>query len=165
MSGNKKPTTVEVAQRIIRPVLDKMGLTLWDTRFEKEGSSWYLRYFVDKEDAHVTIGELEEVSRAVDKLLDEEDPISQSYVLEVSSPGMERALVRDEHFARYAGHDVAVRLIRPVEGVRDFVGRLMGKSGDEITILLDEDVEMVIKKAEAAYIRLYIDFETGGLDK
>jgi len=163
LAGNKKPNTVQIAQGLIRPVLDEMGLELWDTRFEKEGSAWFLRYFIDKEGG-VTIQDCEAVSRAVDKLLDEADPISQSYILEVSSPGVERRLVKDEHFTRYAGHDVAVRLIRPVDGARDFVGRLIGKQGDEITILLDGDVEMVFAKNEAAYIRLYIDFETGGLD-
>jgi len=163
LSEKKKSGTVETARRLIQPVLDEMGIELWDTRFEKEGSSWFLRYFIDKEGG-VTIGDCEAVSCAVDQLLDEADPISQSYVLEVSSPGVERRLVRDEHFARYEGHMVVVRLIRPVDGVREFVGRLAGKRGDAITILLEEDVEMVFDKSETAFIRLYIDFETGGLD-
>jgi len=164
LAGNKKPNTVQIAQGLIRPVLDEMGLELWDTRFEKEGSAWFLRYFIDKEGG-VTIQDCEAVSRAVDKLLDEADPITQSYILEVSSPGVERQLTKDAHFARYAGHAVRVRLIRPVDGARDFTGVLAGKDGDEITVLLEDDVEMTFLKSEAAYVRLYIDFETGGLER
>lgn len=163
MAHSKKPNTVEIAERIIRPVLEGLGLELWDTRFEKEGGTWFLRYFIDKEGG-VNINDCEQVSKAVDQLLDDADPIAHSYTLEVSSPGIERKLLKDAHFDRYVGHDVAVRLIRPVEGVRDFVGRLVGKRGDEITIALDDDVEMAFTQAETAYIRLYIDYGTGGLD-
>ncbi len=154
---------MEIAEKLIAPVLKELGLELWDVHFEKEGSSWFLRYFIDKEGG-VTIGDCEAVSRAVDKLLDEADPIDQSYVLEVSSPGVERRLTRDAHFAQFAGHLVAVRLIRPVEGMRDFVGTLSGKNGDTITILLEDDVEMNYTKNEAAWTKLYFDFKTGGLD-
>lgn len=163
MAQQKKPNTVQVAERIIKPVLDELGLELWDTRYEKEGSLWFLRYFIDK-DGGVTINDCEAASKAVSKLLDDADPIDQSYVLEVSSPGIERQLVKDWHFARYLGQEVSVRLIRPVDGVRDFVGALQSKSGDSITILLDEDVEMAFTMAEAAFIKLYVDFETGGLE-
>lgn len=164
MAGGKKTSTVDTARRIIQPVLDQMGLELWDTRFEKEGSSWFLRYFIDKEGG-VTIQDCENVSRAVERLLDEADPISQSYILEISSPGIERKLIRDEHYARYIGHDVLVRLIRPVQGMRDFVGALTAKNGDDITIRLDEDTEMTFRKSEAAFVRLYVDFDSGGLER
>lgn len=160
-----KGNTAKVAERLIRPILEEFGLELWDVRFEKEGGSWFLRYFIDREGG-VSIGDCERVSRAVDKLLDEADPIEQSYVLEVSSPGIERALVKDRHFARYLGHPVHVRLIRPAEGTgtRDFVGELLGKEGDAVTVLLDGDVEMTFYQSEAAFIKLYAEFETGGLE-
>jgi ribosome maturation factor RimP len=159
----KKAATVDIARRLAAPILEELGLQLWDVRFEKEGSGWYLRYFIDKEGG-ININDCEAVSRRVDALLDEEDPIQQSYVLEVSSPGIERQLVKDWHFERYIGQKVAVRLIRPVEGVRDFIGTLVGKVGDNITILLEDDVQMTYETGEAAYTRLYIDFMTGGQD-
>ena len=90
--------------------------------------------------------------------MDEADPISQSYYLEVSSPGIERALVKDWHFARYIGAPVSVRLIR----VRDFVGELTAYEDGKITVLLEDDVEMTFDKSEAAFVRLYDDFTTGG---
>lgn len=156
--------TVQTAEKLIAPIIKERGLELWDVRFEKEGSQWYLRYLIDKEDG-VNIGDCEYVSRAVEKLLDDTDPIDQSYILEVGSPGIERELVKDWHFERYAGYGVQVRLIRAVDGKRDFTGELLQKNGDDIKILLDGEVEMCFQKAEAASIRLAADYETGGLDE
>lgn len=156
-----KENTAQAAERLILPLLQEKSLRLWDVRFEKEGGNWYLRYFIDK-DGGVTIQDCEDVSRAVEKLLDEADPIDHAYILEVGSPGIERELTRDWHFAEYAGKTVNIRLIRPVEGLRDFTGELLGISDGVITILLDGDIEMSFIKKETAYIRLYADFESGG---
>lgn len=157
MASGKKGSTTAVAARLAQPILDEMGLELWDLRFEKEGSLWYLRYFIDKEGG-VTIDDCEQFSRAIDKKLDDEDPIDQSYTLEVSSPGIERELTRDWHFARCMGQPIAVRLIRPVEGVRDFVGTLTGYQDGSVTMLLPEDVEMTFEKGEASFVRIYNDY-------
>lgn len=162
MAGNKKPNTVTVCEELARPVLDELGLTLWDLRFEKEGSTWFLRYLIDKEGG-VTIADCENFSRSVDVLLDRADPIAQSYTLEVSSPGIERELCRPWHFERCAGQRVTVRLIRPVDGQRDFEGLLGGLEDDRVTLLLEDDVEMSFAKGEAAYIRLYDDYDGGQL--
>ena len=122
-----------------------------------------MRYFVDREEGGVTIGDLEQVSGRVGKLLDEADPISQSYTLEVCSPGIERRLCKDWHYQRYLGALVNVRLVRPVEGRRDFTGTLIAKEKDAVTIHLEpEDTEMVFGTNEAAYVRLYAQFEFGG---
>lgn len=158
MAKGRKESTVQIAERLIKPIIEERGLVLWDTRFEKEGSQWYLRYFIDK-DGGVNIGDCEFVSRAIDKLLDTADPIEQSYVLEVSSPGIERELVKDWHFDEYTGYEVQVRLIRAVNGKRDFTGELLSKDGDEIKILLGDGVEMSFSKSEAAGVRLVGDYE------
>lgn len=163
LAKQKKPNTVAIARQLAEPVLAEKGLELWDVRYEKEGSSWFLRYFIEKEGG-VNIQDCVDVSRAVEKLLDEADPIEGSYTLEVSSPGVERELVKDWHFQRYIGSDVHVRLIRPVEGLRDFTGRLVSKDEENITIELDEEAQMVFTKAEASYIKLYADFGIGGLE-
>lgn len=114
LATSKKPNTVEVVTALAKPVVEQMGLQLWDVRFEKEGASWYLRIFIDKEGG-VTIDDCENLSRAMDQILDDADPISQSYYFEVSSPGIGRDLVRPWHFQRYLGQDVQVKLIRPVK--------------------------------------------------
>ena len=161
MAAVKKPNTVAVATQLAQPVLEELGLKLWDVRFEKEGSIWFLRYFLEK-DGGINIQDCENFSRAVSKLLDEADPIEQSYYLEVSSPGVERELVKDWHFQEYLGEDVNVRLIRPVEGIRDFTGKLLSLEGDLVTILMEgeqEDLEMSFHRSEAAFVRLVDHFD------
>lgn len=158
MPNKKKESTVQIAERLVMPIIEERGLLLWDVRFEKEGSLWYLRYFIDKEGG-VNINDCEYVSRAVDKLLDAADPIEQSYTLEVSSPGIERELIKDKHYDAYLGYDVNVRLIRAVDGKRDFAGELVRRDGSEITIMLDDEVEMSFSKSEAASVKLAGDYE------
>lgn len=152
-----KQTTVEKATELAQGLLTEMGLSLWDVTFAKEGSVWVLCYLLDKEGG-ITIDDCEQFSRAIDKLLDESDPIEQNYTLEVSSPGVERELCRDWHFESCMGELVSVRLIRPVEGVRDFVGTLTGYADGMVTLLLDEESEMQVNRNETAFIRLYYEF-------
>jgi len=159
----KKKNTATVAEELAAPVLQQMGLTLWDVVYEKEGNGWYLRYFIDKEGG-VDINDCEAFSRAVEVVLDEADPIDGSYTLEVSSPGIERELTRDWHFEALMGETLFVRLIRPVEGVRDFIGTLTAYENNTLSLLLDEETEMNVERSEAAFIRLYNDF-TGGTHK
>ena len=161
MANAKKPNTVETVARLAQPILDGAGVRLWDLRYEKEGSLWYLRVFIDKEGG-VTIDDCEAVSRPLSQKLDEEDPIAQRYVLEVSSPGVGRELTRPWHFEKYLGSLVQVRLIRPVEGVRDFTGTLQGLQDGVVSLLLDEETEMEFRREEAAFIRLTDEQETGG---
>lgn len=158
MAGEKKQNTAAACEALAAPVAEELGILLWDTVFEKEGAGWYLRYLVDKDDG-ITIDECEAFSRRMSDLLDKEDPISQAYTLEVGSPGIERKLTKEWHFARYMGEDVLVRLIRPVEGIRDFVGTLTAYDAAQgVTVRLDDDMEMNFTLSETAYVRLYIEF-------
>lgn len=156
MSSGKK-TTVEAAAELAAELIAQMGLILWDVTFAKEGSVWVLCYLVDKEGG-ININDCEEFSRSMDKLLDDADFIDQSYTLEVSSPGVERELTQERHYTECMGKVVNVRLIRPVEGVRDFTGELVGYSDGVITIALDEETEMELKRSEAAFVRLHYEF-------
>jgi ribosome maturation factor RimP len=154
----KKETTAQIAERLIAPVLAEAGLSLWDVRFEKEGGSWYLRYFIDKPGG-VNIGDCELVSRAVEKLLDEADPIEQSYVLEVGSPGVERELTTDWHFEKYMGEKVTVRLYSAANGSREHVGELLGRTEEGITIKTAYGAEAAFTKKQIASVRLYDDYD------
>ena len=171
-----KKNTAAVAEELAQPILDEMGLLLWDVVYEKEGSGWYLRYYVDKEGG-IDINSCEAFSRAVEKALDavlsgtgENSSLvcavtaEGSYTLEVSSPGIERQLTRDWHFEALMGEQLLVRLIRPVEGVRDFIGTLSAYTDGVLTLLLDEETEMNVERGETAFIRLYNDF-SGGVSK
>ena len=156
-SKNRKSNTVENVTALVQPIIEEMGLSLWDVRFLKEGAEWYLRIFIDK-DSGVTIEDCENVTRAVDAPLDELDPIEQNYILEVSSPGIERELVKPAHFDAFLGAKIMLRLIRPDDcGQRDYQGTLTAHDKDTVTLAC-EGTERVINKKDTVYIKLD-DFE------
>lgn len=151
MSG-KKVNTTERVRAIAEPIAKSLGLDVWDVRFLKEGADWYLRVFIEKEGG-VSIDDCVNMSHALDKPLDEEDFISQSYILEVSSPGVERELKNAEHYAKSVGKRVKIKTIRPIDGVREFKGVLKSFEGSNLLINLGER-EILFNKKELAYIRL-----------
>lgn len=156
MAGNKHGgNTVATVTKIVKPIAEQLGLILWDVRFVKEGASWYLRIFIDKEGG-VTLDDCETMSRAINDPLDEADPISQAYFLEVSSPGIERELTRPEHFEAMKGRDVAVNLYRPTaDGEKEIIAELVGLSGDAIVLADLDGVQFEINKKDAVSVKLY----------
>lgn len=134
----KKPGVIALCTEIARPVAAEMGLLLWDVRFEKEGGSHFLRYFIDKPGG-VTIDDCERFSRAVDPLLDEADPIAEAYYLEVSSPGIERSLKTPEHFVAFIGRKIVIKLYQPIEGRKELVGTLSDYSAEDKRLVLTEE--------------------------
>lgn len=149
--------TVGIVSDLIAPLIKEQDLILWDVRFEKEGSLWLLRIIIDKKPNGVSIDDCEKLSRPVDKLLDQVDPIEQSYCLEVSSAGLERELTKDWHFEESIGELVQVKLIRPYNGEREFIGKLIKYESNQITIERENDV-YTFAKNETAYIRWYVEF-------
>ena len=131
--GSKGGNTVAAVETLARPVVEGMGISLWDVVFEKEGADWNLCLLIDK-DGGVDLDDCEKVSRAIDPMLDELDPIEQSYYLVVSSPGVNRLLTKPAHFFQYLGCPVLVRTIRPVDGARDFSGVLKSFSEGILTL-------------------------------
>lgn len=148
-----KQNTAQRVEEIIKPFADELGLEIWDVRFAKEGTDWYLRIFIDKEGG-ISIDDCVDLTHAVTKPLDEADPISQSYILEVSSPGVERELTRDEHFKKYVGSAVMLRAIRPVDGVRDFNGIMTAYEDKKITVKLEDEAEITFDKKDISYVKL-----------
>ena len=157
--SSKKPNTVEKVTGIIAPVADEMNLTLWHVAFEKEGASWFLRIFIDKPGG-VTIDDCERFSRRIDKLLDEADPIEQSYFLEVSSPGIERELVTEKHLEMYIGQKVTVNLLRPIDKQKDFTGILKSLANGEITLETDGGETLRFPRSQASHIKVFYDFQS-----
>lgn len=153
--ANKKNTS-ELVYEIVNPIADEMNLIIWDVRFEKEGPHWFLRIFIDKENG-VDINDCENFSRKIDKLIDEEDPIEQSYYLEVSSPGIERELVRDWHITKYVGNFIDVKLIRSINGLKNFTAKLVDFKNGVITVLTENDILLTFNKKDAANIKLHFD--------
>lgn len=158
MPKHKQGSTVEIVTEIVRPIVEELGLSLWDVRFVKEGAMWYLRIFIDK-DSGVAIEDCENVTRAIDEPLDHADPIEQNYCLEVSSPGIERELVKPEHFDAFLGAPVMIKTIRPLkDGVRELKGTLVAHDKETVTVVLDDGVQKTLNKKETVYVKLD-DFE------
>ncbi len=145
-----KGSTTEAVRALVQPYAEQLGLRIWDVTFTKEGASWYLRIYIDK-DGGVNIDDCAAMSRAVDEPLDEADPIDQAYFLEVCSPGIERELRREEHFAAYIGQKVKVRLIRAVDGVREFSGVLKDFQDGVLTVETSQG-SITFNKKDAAHI-------------
>lgn len=156
MSVKKSGSTVDKVYELAKPLADEIGVDIWDIRYEKEGSNWYLRVFIDKEGG-VFIEDCEALSRPLNKLLDETDPISQSYIFEVCSTGLGRELKKPEHFEKFIGSEVKVRLIRAVDNIKEFIGILLEYNKDAITLQLDEETTGEFKLSECAYVKLNDD--------
>lgn len=149
--------TVAAVCEMVKPITDELGLVLWDVVFEKEGAYWYLRVYIDRDDGMPDMNDCENVTRPLSKLLDEKDPIEQSYILEVGSPGLGRELKKKEHFLRYMECPVRIRFIRETErGEKEIIAALKEYNKDSVTVARDGE-ERVIKLADTAFIRLYDD--------
>ena len=147
--------TDTVAQLAL-PFVQEAGCSLWDVEYVKEAGSWFLRIYIDKEEG-VSIQDCEAVSRPLSDALDEADPIEGSYVLEVSSAGADRVLKKEEHFQQFVGAEVEVRLYRPREGKKEFVGDLVSWEDGNVTLTMAGE-QVLFEKKEVAQVRLYPRF-------
>ena len=154
--GNNVATTV---WSLAEPIARELGLDIWDVKFVKEGSDYFLRIFIDSENG-ITIDDCENMSRAIDKPLDDLDPISQNYCLEVCSPGVNRELTRDEHLEKYIGQKIIVRLIRPLtDGTKELNANLVSFDKNEVSVSGENIAEdLCILRKNIAFIKLD-DFE------
>ena len=146
--------TDKIAQ-IARPVVEDEGCSLWDVEYVCEAGTWYLRIFIDREDG-VSIEDCERISRRLDPILDEEDPIPDSYVFEVGSAGADRELKRPGDFKQFMGSAVEVRLYRPVDGSKRFTGTLVDYQDGEVSITQGERT-LRFEKDQIAQVRLYVE--------
>ena len=145
-------------EELIQPTVTEMGYELVDVEFVKEGPNWYLRIFIDKEGG-VTIDDCEAVSKTLEKIFDEKDPIEQAYFLEISSPGIDRPLKKIEDFIKYNGEMVDVKLYKPYEGSKEYTGKLVGYDENDGTVTIEvDDKNIAFTKKEIAGIRLAVIF-------
>ena len=143
---------------LVAPIVNGLGYLVWDVRYEKEGANWYLRIFIDSETDTISINDCEKVTTPISDMLDEKDPISQSYILEISSAGLEADLVRESHFDACIGCEVRVRGIRPFEdGSRELVGVLQDWNKETVTLTVG-DTQHVLAMNALAFVKLYFDF-------
>ena len=140
---------VELVWQMTEPIAAKNGLELIDVEYVKEAGEWYLRIFIDREQEPVDHNCCQTISEALSALLDEADPITDSYYLEVSSPGIERPLKKDADFKRFIGNKVKILLYAPLEGKKEFVGELVGLVNNNIILTVDNQEVRIAKDAVA----------------
>lgn len=144
-------------EELVMPLITKHQFELVDVEFVKEGSNRYLRLYIDKEGG-ITVNDCEAISRPLSDMLDVEDYIEESYILEVSSPGLGRPLKKDKDFKRHLGDEVEIRLFRPVDRKKEWEGILTAYDDRTVTIETEDGEEKVFERAGLALIRLAIHF-------
>ena len=153
----KRETYESRTERLLQPMMEEHQFELVDVEYVKEGGTWYLRAYIDKPDG-ITINDCEVISRALSDKLDEEDFIEDSYVLEVSSPGLGRPLKKEKDFQRSIGEAVEIKLYKPQDGTKEYTGILKEFDKDTVTIEKEDGRNVVFSRDALALIRLAFDF-------
>ncbi|MFI3250614.1 MAG: ribosome maturation factor RimP [Eubacteriales bacterium] len=146
----------EMVSALVLPLVEQAECTLWDVEYVKEAGDWFLRIYIDKQEG-ISIEDCEAVSRPLSELLDESDPIEGSYILEVSSAGADRTLKKPEHFKQFIGTEVELKLYRPYENKKEWIGILADWQDGDLTITFGEET-VTFPKKEVAKTRLYPRF-------
>ena len=154
---SRKETYEQRTEELLLPIIEEYKFELVDVEYVKEGANWYLRAYIDKEGG-ITVDDCEAVSRRFSDILDEKDYIEDSYIFEVSSPGLGRPLKKEKDFQRSLGEDVEIRTYRPIEGQKEFEGVLKAFDKNTVTIAYEDDAEQIFQRSEIALIRLALDF-------
>ena len=151
--------TVDAVDALLRPVVAQMGYELDEVEFIKEHGNWVLTLYIEKPNGTVTLDDCEAVSRAVDPILDEADPIQQAYYLSVSSIGIDRPLKKDRDYERNLGNKITAKLYAPHKGKKEFTGELTAFDESSFTIMVN-GADMKILRKDASSVRPYIDFNS-----
>ena len=146
----------ELVAQFAQPIIESHGCSLWDVEYVREGADRYLRIYIDKEGG-IDIDDCEKIHRAIDPILDEKDPIAESYHFEVCSAGLERALKRPGDFVRFMASPVLVKLYRPRNGLKEIPGILRGYEDGKVTVEAGKET-IVFEKSEVALVRLRVEF-------
>ena len=154
---SRKEEYEQKAEALLSPIVESNGFELVDVEYVKEAGNWYLRGYIDKPGG-ITVNDCETVSRAFSDKLDEDDFIEDSYIMEISSPGLDRPLKKEKDFARSLGEEVEVRTYRAIDRQKEFIGILKDYDKDTVTIEYEDGETMTFDKADIALIRLAFDF-------
>ncbi len=153
---NKKSILKSISP-IVEEAADKLGYELVEVEFEKEGSDYYLRMYIYKEDG-INFDDCKSMSELVSEKLDEEDPIDMPYYLEVSSPGLDRPLKTDDDLRRNLGKEIEISLYKNINGVKKIQGFLESYDDNTIKISVDKDEDIILQKENISLIKLVINF-------
>ena len=154
---SKREDYEQKTEALVMPLIEENGFELVDVEYVKEAGNYYLRVYIDKEGG-ITVDDCEVISRALGDKLDADDFIDDSYILEVSSPGLGRPLKKEKDFLRSIGKEIEIKLYRAINLQKDFEGILKSYTEDTVTIEIGEEEEMTIAREDIALIRLSFDF-------
>lgn len=154
---SKRETYEQKTEEILIPIMEELGFELVDVEYVKEGSSWYLRAYIDKPGG-ININDCETVSRRLSDILDEKDFIDDAYIMEVSSPGLGRPLKKEKDFKRSLGMEVDIRTYRMIDRQKEFTGILTAYDAGTVTIELEDETTKTFDRGDIALIRLAFDF-------
>ena len=154
---SKREQYEKQTEELLEPIVTGFGFELVDVEYVKEAGTWYLRAYIDKPGG-ITVDDCEAVSRKFSDVLDEKDYIEDTYIFEVSSPGLGRPLKKDKDFQRSLGEEVEIRTYRPIDRQKEFVGELKAYDKESVTIVYEDDTEQTFQRQEIALIRPALDF-------
>lgn len=153
-----KKNTADTVWEIAEPYAKELGLEIYDVEYVKEGADYFLRIYIDKPEGDISTDDCEKLSRAIDPVLDEKDPIQDSYYLEVSSVGLDRHLKIEKDFLRFMGEIIEVKLFAPINGVKEYYGELCAYDNGEFTVKTLNAGDITVHVSKASLIRPYIEF-------
>ena len=154
---SKRETYESMTEELLTPIAQAHGVEIYDVEYVKEGSTNYLRAYIDKPGG-IAVNDCEVVAREMNPILDEKDYIAESYVFEVSSPGLGRPLKKDKHLEKSIGEEVEIRTFRPINHEKQFTGILKRFDADNIVIEDEDETELTFARTDIALIRLAFDF-------
>lgn len=154
---SKKEIYEQRTEELLLPIVEGHGFELVDVEYVKEGGNWYLRAYIDKPGG-ITVDDCEVVSRTFSDILDEKDYIEDSYIFEVSSPGLGRPLKKEKDFQRSIGEEVEIRTYRAIDRQKEFIGILKEYDKDTVTIEYEDETTQVFDRSDIALIRLALHF-------
>ncbi len=154
---SKREEYEQKTEAILQPIVDRYGFELVDVEYVKEGSNWYLRAYIDK-DGGIFVNDCELVHRELSDILDEQDFVEDSYILEVSSPGLLRPLKKEKDFKRSLSKEVEIRTFKKIDKRKEFRGVLTAYDDKTVTIIEDNDEELKLDRKDIALIHLAFDF-------
>ena len=144
---------------LVKPIIEQLGYELYDVEFLKEGTDWFLRIFIDSNEKKIDLNDCEKVSNQISDMLDEKDPISTSYNLEVSSCGLERHLREIKHFESVIGKNIELKLFKQFEGSKVYIGKLENVTNEVVTIIDDNKMERRISLNNVSSAKILFDWE------
>lgn len=154
---SKREAYEQQTEQLLLPIVESHGFELVDVEYVKEAGTWYLRAYIDKPGG-ITVDDCEVVSRTFSDILDEKDYIEDTYIFEVSSPGLGRPLKKEKDFARSIGEEVEIRTYRAIDRQKEFIGILVEYDKDTVTIEYEDETTQAFNRADIALIRLALNF-------